>query len=172
MDRFSLNSLLLYTTSVQWNQVMHFLFSLLRIKGLYMFRALLTHPQEVLDKRHLVYCMRVMSVGCTRVGLELIQSCVLVNIRRVVFDSTYLLNFEITQRYGQYKCKPFYGLWHSVVIERNVNDIFNYLTYLLSSRIIVCFEILRVCSWLRFLFLSCMHNTRIKIQILYRDWPV
>jgi hypothetical protein len=46
---------------------MHFLFSLLRIKGLYMFRALLAHPQEVLNKRHLVnlYCMNVMSVGCT-----------------------------------------------------------------------------------------------------------
>jgi hypothetical protein len=28
--------------------VMHFLFSLLRIKGLYMFRALLGHPQEAL----------------------------------------------------------------------------------------------------------------------------
>jgi hypothetical protein len=43
---------------------MHFLFSLLRIKGLYMFRALLAYPQEVLHKRHLVYCVRVMSVGC------------------------------------------------------------------------------------------------------------
>jgi hypothetical protein len=43
--------------------VMHFLFSLLRIKGLYMFRALLAHPQEALDKRHLVYCVRVLSVG-------------------------------------------------------------------------------------------------------------
>jgi hypothetical protein len=28
--------------------MMHFLFNLLRIKGLYMFRALLAHPQEVL----------------------------------------------------------------------------------------------------------------------------
>jgi hypothetical protein len=28
---------------------------------------------------------------------------VLVNIRRVVFDSIYLLNFEITQRYEQHK---------------------------------------------------------------------
>jgi hypothetical protein len=28
--------------------VMHFLFSLLRIKDLYMFRALLAHPQEIL----------------------------------------------------------------------------------------------------------------------------
>jgi hypothetical protein len=31
--------------------------------------------------------------------------CVLVNIRRVVFASIYLLNFEITQRYRQYKYK-------------------------------------------------------------------
>jgi hypothetical protein len=29
-----------------------------------MFRALLDHPQEVLHKRHLVYCVRIMSVGC------------------------------------------------------------------------------------------------------------
>jgi hypothetical protein len=28
-----------------------------------------------------------------------------VYIRRVVFDSVYLLSFEITQRYGQYKYK-------------------------------------------------------------------
>src|SRR5215468_4345274 len=47
--------------------VMHFLFSLLRIKGLYMFRALLAHPQEVLNKRHWVYCVRVMSVGCATI---------------------------------------------------------------------------------------------------------
>jgi hypothetical protein len=33
---------------------MHFLFGLLRIKGLYMFRALLAHPQEALHKKHLV----------------------------------------------------------------------------------------------------------------------
>jgi hypothetical protein len=41
--------------------VIHFLFNLLRIKGLYMFRALLAHPQEVLHKRHLVYCVCVVS---------------------------------------------------------------------------------------------------------------
>jgi hypothetical protein len=34
---------------------MHFSFNLLRIKGLYMFRALLAHPQEALRKRHLVF---------------------------------------------------------------------------------------------------------------------
>jgi hypothetical protein len=46
---------------------MHFLFSLLRINGLYMFRALLAHHQEALHKRHLVHCMRYRSVSCTRV---------------------------------------------------------------------------------------------------------
>jgi hypothetical protein len=35
-----------------------------------MFPALLAHPQEAIHKRHLVYYMRVMSVGCTRIGVE------------------------------------------------------------------------------------------------------
>jgi hypothetical protein len=35
-----------------------------------MFRALLAHLQEALHKRHLVYCVRVMSVGCTRTGVD------------------------------------------------------------------------------------------------------
>jgi hypothetical protein len=52
--------------------VMHLLLNLLRIKGLYMFWALLAHPQEALHERNLVYCMRVMSVGCTRVGVEIL----------------------------------------------------------------------------------------------------
>jgi hypothetical protein len=29
-----------------------------------MFRALLAHPQEALHERHLVYGVRVMSLGC------------------------------------------------------------------------------------------------------------
>jgi hypothetical protein len=41
--------------------VMHFLFNLLKIKGLYMFRALLAYPQEALHMLYLVYCMRVWS---------------------------------------------------------------------------------------------------------------
>jgi hypothetical protein len=52
---------------------MHFSFNLLKIKGLYMFWALLTHPQEALLKRHLVYCVR-MSVGCSTVP-EKLQPC-------------------------------------------------------------------------------------------------
>jgi hypothetical protein len=35
-----------------------------------MFQALLAHLQEALHKQHLVYCVRVMSVGCTRIGVE------------------------------------------------------------------------------------------------------
>jgi hypothetical protein len=49
--------------------VIHFLFSLLRINGLYMFQALLAHLQEALHKRNFVYCVRVISVGCTRIGV-------------------------------------------------------------------------------------------------------
>jgi hypothetical protein len=40
--------------------VTHFLFNLLTIKGLYVFRVLLAHPQEALHKLNLVYCVRVM----------------------------------------------------------------------------------------------------------------
>jgi hypothetical protein len=50
--------------------VMHFLFNLLKIKSLYMFRALFAQPQEAIHKRHLLYCVRVMSVGCTRIRDE------------------------------------------------------------------------------------------------------
>jgi hypothetical protein len=35
-----------------------------------MFQALLAYLQEALNKQHLVYCVRVMSVGCTRIGME------------------------------------------------------------------------------------------------------
>jgi hypothetical protein len=54
-----------YITVYQYNEttVMQFLFNLFRIRGLYMFRALRPHPQAALHKRHLVYCVRVMSVG-------------------------------------------------------------------------------------------------------------
>jgi hypothetical protein len=39
--------------------VMHILFSLLRIKGLYVFRAVLVYLQEAVYKRHLACCVRV-----------------------------------------------------------------------------------------------------------------
>jgi hypothetical protein len=35
-----------------------------------MFRALLAHPQEVPHKRRLVYCVRIMSVGCGTVAVK------------------------------------------------------------------------------------------------------
>jgi hypothetical protein len=47
---------------LQYNEtnVMHFLFSLLRIEALYMFRAEVAHPQEALNKLHSVYFLRIM----------------------------------------------------------------------------------------------------------------
>jgi hypothetical protein len=36
-----------------------------------MFRSLLARPQEALHKRHLVYCVRIMSVGCGTVAVSL-----------------------------------------------------------------------------------------------------
>jgi hypothetical protein len=36
-----------------------------------MFRALLVQPQEVMHKRHLVYCVRIMSVACGTVVVAL-----------------------------------------------------------------------------------------------------
>jgi hypothetical protein len=57
----------------QYNEtnVMHFSFNLMRIKGLNMFRALVAHPQEALQKHHLVYCVRIMSVGCVTIAVNI-----------------------------------------------------------------------------------------------------
>jgi hypothetical protein len=41
-----------------------------------MFRALLAHPQEVLHKLHLVYCVHVMSVGCAKIAVKRSAVCV------------------------------------------------------------------------------------------------
>jgi trans-aconitate methyltransferase len=53
--------------------VMHFSFNSSRIKGLYMFRALLAHPQEALHIWHLVYFVH-MSVGCGTVATDIIHT--------------------------------------------------------------------------------------------------
>jgi hypothetical protein len=39
-----------------------------------MFRALVAHPQEMLHKMYLAYCLRIMSVGCATVVVKL-QPC-------------------------------------------------------------------------------------------------
>jgi hypothetical protein len=60
------NVLLTVHHGIQYTEtnVRHFLFNFLRIKGLYMFRTVLTHPQQILYKRHLVYCVSVVSYDC------------------------------------------------------------------------------------------------------------
>jgi hypothetical protein len=43
-----------------------------------MFRALLVRVQEKLHKRHLVYCVRFMSVDCTRIGVHHVGFTILI----------------------------------------------------------------------------------------------
>jgi hypothetical protein len=72
-----------------------------------MFRALLAHPQEVPHKCHLVYYVRVMSVGCTRIdpGDHPLQHIVLY---KTVFSfykfSAILCNYQQ------------YSIWNSVIM--------------------------------------------------------
>jgi hypothetical protein len=82
-------------TVYQYNvtNVMHFSFSLLRIKGLYMFRALLAHIQEAPHKQHSVYCVRIMSVDrchdCSFTAtVELTETCT---------QSTHILRMQLHQ---------------------------------------------------------------------------
>jgi hypothetical protein len=78
--------------------VMHFLFNLLSIKGLYMFRALLAHPQEALHKPHLVYCMRVMSVGCTSSTSILVQPTDITRTQYTKYRSNYFEHYLLILR--------------------------------------------------------------------------
>jgi hypothetical protein len=74
IERFrKLNVLLTCIIVYQYikTNVIQFLLNLLRINGLYMFRALLAHPQEVPHKRRLVDYVCLMPVGCTRIGVKL-----------------------------------------------------------------------------------------------------
>jgi hypothetical protein len=50
--------------------VMHFLFSLLRIKGLYMFRVLVAHPQEMKHNGTWYTACVLCQLAATRVGVE------------------------------------------------------------------------------------------------------
>jgi hypothetical protein len=52
--------LLVYMCQYSETNVMHSLFNLLRIKGLYMFRAILAQPQDTLHKRHAMYQVPLM----------------------------------------------------------------------------------------------------------------
>jgi hypothetical protein len=49
---------------------MHFLFSLLRIKGLYKFRALLAHPQEVYTNYNWYTAWALCRLVATGIGVE------------------------------------------------------------------------------------------------------
>jgi hypothetical protein len=56
-----------------------------------MFRALLAHPQEELHKRHMVYCVRVMTVGFGMIAVNCRRGTVLRTDRSIL--STFFLGF-------------------------------------------------------------------------------
>jgi hypothetical protein len=49
-----------------------------------MFRASFAHLQEALHKRHLAYCVRVMSAGCNWIGIERLQHCHVTSQARII----------------------------------------------------------------------------------------
>jgi hypothetical protein len=75
-----------------------------------MFRALLAHLQEALQKRHLVYCVRVMSVGCARMGVELV-SWTKLHFQQDINLATSLLTFLRTYNKIIYFCKLIGLFW-------------------------------------------------------------
>jgi hypothetical protein len=84
--------------------VMHFLFSLLRIKGLYMFRALIAHPQEAFYKRNLVYCLRVMTVGCISIRVAAIFRAKLFHVQYPTFSTAVTLHNYSPLKMAQIVC--------------------------------------------------------------------
>jgi hypothetical protein len=71
-----------------------------------MFRVILAHPQKALKKLHLVYCVRVISVGCTTVKVELYLTSKISYLSVISgrFDteevSLFFLIFKIRRDYG------------------------------------------------------------------------
>jgi hypothetical protein len=92
-----------------WNT---FLINLLGISSLYMFRAVLAHPQEALNKRHLVYCVRVMSVGCTRIETSTCFEHYLFILRRRLTRGTWYIACVLCQVAAPgLKCRLFRASW-------------------------------------------------------------
>jgi hypothetical protein len=64
------------------------------------FRALLAHPQEALHKRHLVYCMRIMSVGCSTLAIENQGPLHVLNITCSSSGGAALMSYGILRAYN------------------------------------------------------------------------
>jgi hypothetical protein len=70
----NLTGILVTITGFRYNEtnVMHFSFNLLGIKGLYMFRTLLAHPQEALTSGTWYIACVLCQLAATRIGVELV----------------------------------------------------------------------------------------------------
>jgi hypothetical protein len=70
---FCLPCIILVVFQYSETNVMHFSFSLLRIKVLYMFRALLAHPQKVCTSGTWYIACMLCQLAATRIGVELVN---------------------------------------------------------------------------------------------------
>jgi hypothetical protein len=91
-----------------------------------MFRALLAYPQDALHKQHLVYCVRVMSVGCTRMQPT--------DITRTHYTKCRLCN---TSWGGAVMLETCRGSWSPINWMKSVSRWFHY-TDILICDILVC----------------------------------
>jgi hypothetical protein len=82
-----------------------------------MFQALLTHPQEVLHKRHLVYCVRIMSVGCGKVTVTTVPGPV--DIIRTQYTKLLLLISMPTVIFIT-KFNYYFRVWLNIVLHLSV----------------------------------------------------
>jgi hypothetical protein len=64
-----------------------------------MFRALLAHPQEAIHKRQLVYCVRVMSVGCYQYWSGTGQWPMIYGQQNITFIETIVIGNMLTDFY-------------------------------------------------------------------------
>jgi hypothetical protein len=94
---------------------MNFLFSLLRIKGLYMFRAILAHSQEALHKRHLVYCVRVM-FHCNRGTANW-------HYTKAIYQVPFVMHLLMMSKYFS---KHVGGIWFSINWMKSASRWFHY----------------------------------------------
>jgi hypothetical protein len=117
----------LLTYQYSETNVMHLLLSWLRINGLYVFRALLEHPQEALQIRHLVYCVRVMSVGCTSSAPILVQPT---DITRYIQNTSIYKNHCI---FWNILFNILFNIWFNILSNILFNNLFNILSTILFN---------------------------------------
>jgi hypothetical protein len=88
-----------------------------------MFRALLAEPQEALHKRHLVYCVRVMSVDCGTVAVKLLSCHNQLTLYTRNIPNAVRANPPEDEQVMLETCR---GLWFSITWKKSASRWFHY----------------------------------------------